>query len=118
MTTLYLSPDSWDLAVDASRNIALAGYPYSVAQTVANACRLWSGEAPFNTERGIPYATDILGKNPPRQLMASWFEREAKTVPLVQTAQAVLEFNAANRQNRTLTGQIQVTLTDGTVINV
>lgn len=118
MKTLYLDPASWDLTVDAKRCIALAGAPYATAQTVANACRLWSGEAPFNTDRGIPYATDILGKNPPRQLMASWFEREAKTVPLVQTAQAVLEFNPANRQNRSLTGQIQCTLTDGTVINV
>lgn len=118
MTTLYLDPSSWDLTVDASRCIALAGFPYSVAQSVANACRLWSGEAPYNTDRGIPYATDILGKNPPRQLMASWFEREAKTVPMVQNARVALEFSASNRQNRTLTGQIQVTLTDGTVINV
>lgn len=115
MTTLYLDPESWDLAIDASRCIALAGDPYATAQTVANACRLWSGEAPFNTDRGIPYATDILGKNPPKQLLASWFEREAKTVPNVQSARAVLE---SNRNNRALTGQIQCTLTDGTVINV
>lgn len=115
MSTLYLSPDSWDLAVDASRNIALATDEYAVAQTVANACRLWLGEAPYNANRGIPYETEILGKQPAPRLMASWFQTEASTVPNVQSAVAVLEFDRASRG---LSGQIQCTLTDGTVINV
>ena len=115
MTTLYLDPDTWDLAVDASRRIALAGYPYSVAQTVANACSLWSGEAPYDTDRGIPYDTEILGKNPPRELLANWYEGEAETVPNVKSAVAVIE---SNRSDRGITGQIQCTLTDGTIINV
>lgn len=115
MSTLYLDPASWDLAVDASRNIALATEEYATAQTVANACRLWLGEAPFNSNRGIPYETEILGKEAAPRLLSSWFETESKTVPNVQTAVAVLEFD---RTARGLTGQIQVTLTDGTVINV
>ena len=115
MTTLYLDPASWDLTVDASRNIALAGDPYATAQTVANACRLWSGEAPFNTDRGIPYETDILGKNPTPGQLAEWYRREAQTVPGVAVATPLLEFD---RNTRVLNGQIQCTLTDGTVINV
>lgn len=115
MTTIYLDPQSWDLAVDASRCIAMAGDPYATAQTVANAARLWAGEAPFDTDRGMPYETEILGKNPPRQLLANWYEREALTVPNVASANAVVEFD---RNSRGLTGQIQCTLTDGTVINV
>lgn len=115
MTTLYLDPTTWDLTVDASRSIALAGDPYATAQTVANACRLWSGEAPYNTNRGIPYETEILGKQPPRELLANWYETEAETVQNVKSASAVLESSAGNRG---LTGQIQCTLNDGTVINV
>lgn len=115
MSTLYLDPESWDLTVDASRNIALATDQYATAQSVANACRLWSGEAPFNADRGIPYETEILGKQPSPRLLANWYETESETVPGVQSALAVLQFG---RESRQLNGQIQVTLTDGTVINV
>lgn len=113
MSTLYLDPLSWDLTLDASRSIALAVAPYERAQTVANACRLWLGEAPYNTNRGIPYETEILGKQPPQRVLAGWYERESVTVPGVVSAVAVLQY-----ADRSLTGQIQCTLDDGTVINV
>lgn len=113
--TLYLDPETWDLTVDAERCIAMARMPYASAQSVANSARLWSGEAPYDTDRGIPYETEILGKNPPQELMADWYETEALTVPDVVSATAVLQFD---RNERGLTGQIQCTLTDGTVINV
>jgi len=113
MSTLYLDPDSWDLTLDATRSIALAVAPYERAQSVANACRLWRGEAPYNTNRGIPYETEVLGKQPPQRVLAGWYEGEAVTVPGVASAVAVLQY-----ENRALTGQIQCTLDDGTVINV
>lgn len=113
MATLYLDPDSWDLTLDAGRSIALAVAPYERAQSVANACRLWRGEAPFNTDRGIPYEEEILGKQPPQRILAGWYETEAVTVPGVTSAIAVLQYDS-----RALTGQIQCTLDDGTVINV
>lgn len=113
MSTLYLDPESWDLTIDANRNIALAVAPYECAQSVANSCRLWRGEAPFNTDRGIPYETDILGQQPPPRVLYGLFETEAKTVPRIASATAVLQY-----ANRGLTGQIQCTLDDGTVINV
>lgn len=116
MATLYLDPDSWDLVQDASHNIALATYPYEQAQTVANACRLWRGEAPYNTNRGMPYDTEILGKQLPQRILAGWYETEAVSVgcsPAVISAIAVLQY-----ADRALPGQIQCTLDDGTVINV
>lgn len=115
MSTMYLDPASWDLSVDASRNIAMATDQYATAQSVANACRLWLGEAPFNAQSGIPYETEILGQQPPPRLLATWYEDEAEAVPNVQSAVAVLQFDRSSRQ---LSGQIQCTLTDGTVINV
>lgn len=113
MSTLYLDPTAWDLTLDASKNIALATAPYEQAQSVANACRLWRGEAPYNTNRGIPYETEVLGRQPPQRVLAGWYEGEALTVPNVTTATAILLY--ADRQ---LTGQIQCTLIDGTIINV
>lgn len=113
MSTLYLDPDSWDLVLDASRSIAIAVAPYERAQSVANACRLWRGEAPFNSDRGIPYETEILGKQPPPRVLYGLFEDEARTVPGITTATAVLQY-----EGRSLSGQIQCTLDDGTVINV
>jgi hypothetical protein len=113
MSTLYLDPDAWDLVLDANRSIALAVAPYERAQSVANACRLWRGEAPYNTNRGIPYETDVLGQQPPPRVLSGWYEGEAVTVPGVASATAILLYD-----NRQLTGQIQCTLDDGTIINV
>lgn len=113
MSTLYLDPAAWDLTLDADHNIALAVAPYERAQSVANACRLWRGEAPYNTNRGIHYEEDVLGKQPPQRVLAGWYEGEAITVPGVASAIAVLQY-----ADRVLTGQIQCTLDDGTVINV
>lgn len=113
-TTLYLDPDSWDLAVDAARNIAVATGPYATAQTVANSARLWKGEAPFNTDRGIPYES-VLGGQYSERVLASMYEDEAMTVPNVQSVAAVLQFN---RSSRKLGGQSQITLTDGAIVNV
>lgn len=113
MSTIYLDPDTWDLTLDASHSIALALPPYEQAQSVANACRLWKGEAPYNTDRGILYETKVFGQQPPQRVLAGWYEDEALTVPRVVTANAVLQYD-----NRALTGQIQCTLDDGTVINV
>lgn len=113
MATLYLDPDSWDLTLDASGNIAVAVAPYERAQSVANACRLWRGEAPYNTNRGMPYNKEILGKQLPQRVLAGWYETEAVTVPGVASAIAVLQY-----ADRALSGQIQCTLDDGTVINV
>ena len=113
MSTLYLDPVSWDLVLDASASIAIAEAPYERAQSVANACRLWKGEAPYNTDRGIPYDTAVLGQQPPPRVLGGWYEDEALTVPGIVSAVAVLQYDS-----RQLTGQIQLTLDDGTTINV
>lgn len=110
-STIYLDPDSWDLALTIAGDIAVADAPYSIAQDVASSCRLWRGEYIYNTPRGIPYEESVLGQMPPRNIFASWLEREAKTVPSVLTATPILLYNAVDRS---ASGQIQIKLTDGT----
>mgnify|MGYP006278653787 CR=1 FL=1 len=115
--TIYLDPESWDFALDIDGNIALANAPYATAQDVASACRLWKGEAIYNTTRGIPYGESILGQMIPSNVLSGMYNTESLTVPDVATANSILYYNSANRK---LTGQIQLTLANGTtnVINI
>lgn len=110
MDTIFLHPQKWDICIDDFGNIAMAESPYAIAQDVASACRLWLGEARYDTTRGIPYGTSLLGELPPQSLIASWFETEAETVPEVESAQVVLSFDQTTRQ---MSGQIQITQTSG-----
>lgn len=107
MDTLYLN-DDWDLTADSQGNIALANAPYAVAQDVASECKLWLGEARFDSTKGIPYDTSILGELPPPAKLIAWYKQAAEGVPEVADATVVLQY-----ADRHLTGQIQCTLTDG-----
>lgn len=110
MDTLFLNPDTWDLMVDVDGNIAVASSPYAIAQDVASACRLWRGEARYDTTREIPYETSLLGEQPLQSLVASWFETEAETVPEVDSVQVIPSFD---REKRQMGGQILITRTFG-----
>ncbi len=103
MDTIYLTP-SWGMTVDASGNIAMATAEYAIAQDVASACRLFLGELFYDTTKGIPYNQVILGKKPPRALVAHYLEKAALTVPEVVSAQVT----GLTLTNRTLTGNIEV----------
>ncbi len=62
MDTLYLDPVSWDLSLTTDGDIAIAKKPYSTAQSVANAIRLFEGELYYDTEKGVPYFDEVLGR--------------------------------------------------------
>lgn len=109
MKTLLLDTVSWDLVLDVYGNIAVASNPYALAQDAASAIRLFQGELWFDTAPGVPYFTDILGKSPPLSLMRARFEAAAKTVPEVAAATCVI----ASVAGRRVTGQVQITASDG-----
>ncbi|OYV51632.1 MAG: hypothetical protein B7X10_00575 [Burkholderiales bacterium 21-58-4] len=110
MDTILLDPDSWDMVVDAAGNIAMATQPYSIAQDVASACRLFSGELWYDTAKGVPYFEQILGKNPPLSLIKAEIVKAALTVPNVVSAQCFI----SAFDGRSITGQVQVVDTFGT----
>lgn len=115
MTTLLLDRTAWDLVLDANANIALAGEPYSLAQDVASAVKLFLGELYYDTSQGIPYWTEVLGYLPPVSLLTQLIETQALTVPLVVAASCTItSFNA-----NVVGGQITFTDEDGetTTIN-
>ena len=110
MDTLLLDRTAWDLAIDATGNIAMASDPYSLAQDVASACRLFLGELYFGpSKQGVPYFTDGLGRSFPTQLLRSKLVEQALTVPGVTGAKVYL----TSASKRGVGGQIQFTDSDG-----
>lgn len=107
--TLLLDQDAWDLVLDANGDIASANAPYSVAQDVASAVRTFKGECWYDNSLGVPYWSDVLGKNPAYPYLKQQFTDAAFTIPNVQQANVVF----TNFSDRVLTGQVQVIDTDG-----
>lgn len=105
MDTLFLSPDTWDLTLDAFGNVALASAPYSLAQDAASAVRTFLGEVYYDTTQGVPYSQDILGHLPSLALVKADLVAAAMTVPGVDSAQVFI----TSFENRVLGGQVQVT---------
>ncbi|KGQ33212.1 hypothetical protein [Gallibacterium anatis] len=114
MDTLFLHPDKWDLAVDDAGNIALAKDPYSKAQDVASAIRLFKGELYYNTTKGIPYFDETLGKKQSFALYQYRLENAALSVPGVVRVKAKLGSN----DNRNLTGQVFFTDQQGKELSI
>ena len=109
MTVSLLLSDKWDLGVDDVGNIALAGEQLSVAQDVATACRLFSGELHYDTAAGIPYFEDILGHSPSQSLLRAKYVAAARRVPAVLKAVA----NVYYGHDRVLRGHVKVTDQNG-----
>jgi hypothetical protein len=110
-STLYLDNTSWDLQLDGSGNIAVATEPYSLALAAANECRTFLGECYYDTTRGIPYLSQILGKSTPIEYTKSQLVAAARLVPDVVSAKAYL----TSSSDRKLGGQIQITDSSGNV---
>lgn len=116
MNTLLLDPATWDFVLDANGNIAMASEPYSIAQDVASACRLFLGELWYDNTKGVPYFGGILGERPPISFVKAQIVAAALTVPGVVSAACYLTAFTA----RKLSGQVQVTDINGTatVVNI
>jgi hypothetical protein len=104
MNTLLLDQSTWDLVVDASGNIAAASNPYSLAQDAASECKTVQGEVYYDTTRGIPYFSQILGQRAPLSLIKAKLTSAALLVPEVTSVQVFISAIS----NRTVSGQIQI----------
>jgi hypothetical protein len=101
--TLLLDQLSWDLVLDASRNIALASPPYALAQDAASAIKTFLGECYWDTTVGLPWMT-ILGQRPALGVLKSQLIAAAETVPDVASAQVFF----TSVSGRVVAGQVQV----------
>jgi hypothetical protein len=108
MNTLFLMPESWDIALDVHGNIALARNAYAMAQDVASAIRLFDGELWYDTSKGVPHFDQALGRIPSLALYKNSLVSAAKTVPGVIQARPQLEIG----NKRVLGGSIIFTDSD------
>ena len=112
--TLLLNPKSWDLQLDAGGGIAVALDAYAIAQDVANAIRLFTNDAYYDAEKGIPHFAIELKLRPALSVLRARCKQAAEAVDGVANAEIIdLTLN-----NRVLSGDIRLTLKDGTVTDV
>jgi hypothetical protein len=105
---------TWDLALDANGNIAVALEPASLAQDAASSIQTYLGEYYWDTTVGVPWLTQVLGVNPPpplsllKQLL---IDAALAASPDIATAQVFI----TGFSNRSISGQVQVVSTTGQV---
>lgn len=114
MKTAVLDITEWDVVLDAAGNLAIATEPYQFAQDVASALKLFLGELWYDTEKGVPYFTDVLGHSPPITYFQALMESAALTVPGVAKATCTI----TQLENRTITGEVRFTTTTGLTSSV
>lgn len=112
--TLYLDPETWDLTLDPAGNIATATGAYAIAQSVANAIRLFTNDAYYDSDRGIPHFALELKTHPAISVLRARIKEAAERVEGVKDAKVT----DLNLDHRTLTGVIKLTLNDGSITNV
>jgi hypothetical protein len=109
MKTLLLDQSTWDLVIDSAGNIAVASDPYALAQDAASAIKLFLGELWYDTTKGVPYFSTILGRAPPSTLLQAKFQKAALSVPGVTAARVII----SSINGRSVSGQVQVTNATG-----
>lgn len=114
MAYTLLLDANWDLMLDSGGNIATVANGYAIAQNVANTVRLFTKDAYFDQDKGIPHFEIELGHLPPMSVLRSRIIEAAKQVDGV--ADASVEFD--KYEERTLSGEITITTKDGDVANV
>lgn len=84
--TLLLDTEAWDLTLDSGGNIATTQDSYGIAQNVANAVRLFTEDAYYDPDRGVPHFLIDLGVTPDMSVVRSRIRRAALTVDGVTEA--------------------------------
>ena len=107
--TLYLTPDNWDITLDSSGRLQTSATAYAIAQNVANAVRLFTNEAFFAMDEGIPHFEIELGYTRPALSVLRARIREAAL-----NVEGVLDaaVNLDGVRGRKLTGEILLTVAD------
>lgn len=104
-TSMALDNVNWDISLDGDGNFALVTDAEAVAQNVATLLRTFQGECYYDTDRGIPYFTQILGRDYAPSVIMGLYNKAAKTVPYVTTARTTI----TGISNRLVTGKVEVT---------
>ena len=112
--TLELRPETWDLTLDSVGRMKLAGDDYATAQNVANEARLFTDDAYFIQDQGIPHFAVELGQRfmANEAVLRAHLRRAARKVPDVLDVLAI-EVSDFNPETRRLSGVIEITTVEG-----
>lgn len=103
--------DNWEFQIDSAGQIVMCQGTAAICQAVANDCRCFTNDLYFESERGIDWFTDQLGKPIQRAVVASRLREAAEAVPGVESVESIeLEID---QDTRRLTGSINIITTDG-----
>lgn len=107
--------DDWDLHVNDSGELDTDSGAQGIAQNVANAFRLFTKDAYFFTERGIPHFLIELDSHPKINILRSRLKKTALKVEGVKDCEINL---MQTDEDRGLNGYAQITLMNGEQIKV
>ncbi len=107
--TLILNKN-WDIHINESGDIATSTGSYAIAQNVANAVRLFTNDAYFDRDKGIPHYDVELGytEAESQSALQNRIQEAALAVDGVTAAEVSLSF-----EGRTYGGEITITTEDG-----
>lgn len=114
--TLLLN-ENWDVSLTQSGRIAVALGDYATAQNVANECRLFTEDAYFDQQRGIPWFLLALGQAAPGSALRARIRSAALLVDDVADVTDVT-LDTLNTDTRELTGEVRFTSKEGTSVAV
>ena len=114
--TLMLN-DKWDIYVDEAGNIATVTDDYAIAQNIANAVRLFVGDAYFEQTRGVPYLTEVFSKKTgvSQSVVINRWRNAALTVEGVTACEPQPIYD---NDGRLIGGKILATTINGTNVTV
>lgn len=112
--SLLLDANTWDLVLDQGGNISDCDGDYALAQDVANRIRLFTEDAYYQPDDGIPHFALDLGQRASESLIRARYREQALTVSGV-TAATVTDLSVENRE---LTGTVEITTANGGTASV
>ncbi len=114
--TLLLD-ENWDVTLTRSGRMAVALGDYATAQNVANECRLFTNDACFDQQRGIPWFLLALGQAVPGSALRARLRAAALLVDDVADVTSVT-LDTLDTDTRELTGEVRFTSKEGTRVAV
>lgn len=112
--TLTLDKRFWDLETDGTGLISVTAEDMATAQNVANEARLFTNDAYFIQDQGIPHYIIELGNRVNYSVLRSRLRNAALRVPDVAEVLSV-EILSFDPTTRLLTGDIRFTTLEGEV---
>lgn len=112
--SLLLDTDTWDITLNQGGSLATCTGDYALAQDVANRIRLFTDDAYYQPDDGIPHFVLDLGQKVSESLVRARYREQALTVSGVTSA----TISDLSVSDRVMTGTIEITTENGGTADV